>query len=81
VIKTAFVAVALTSAIVGGTIGYTQAEQSKPSSTWENQFEVDRSQDAQITAVMDCLRNNSYSRNLLGQCIDDVFAGQNEVDY
>lgn len=33
----------------------------------------DRDTNAQTAAIIDCLRNNAYSRDLLGQCIDDWF--------
>lgn len=43
--------------------------------------EREQAQDEQIAAVIDCMRNNAYSRELLGQCIDDWFDSNATVDY
>lgn len=43
--------------------------------------EREQVQDTQIAAIMACMRDTSYSHARLGQCIDDWFDKNAEVDY
>lgn len=81
----------IAAAIVAlGLVGYSYFSPAQPNAhsldkaievTYNQNQEDLKRQEEQIAALIDCMRNNAYTVNLKGQCIDDWFEQYATTDY